>query len=186
MQAAERLGDLWWNNKENAISHKLDKLAPASITGELFGMLNHGAILTPGQRDQLAWRKRDLLKVEDKITFFTTWKITMEAQIAAAECTDRAKEAVQRLQQTIDGFRANIKNDLSSMKAASERVQNEVMQMQQKYLKAQEILTTPQFIQAIQNAERMAVALESIQKLTETKISVAVFGGGRTDGHPTV
>jgi SOS-response transcriptional repressor LexA len=65
------------------------------------------------------------------------------------------------------------------MKAASERVQNEVLQMQDKYRKAQDILTTPDFMKAIENAERMAAALEAIQKLTETKVSVAVFGGGK-------
>jgi aminoglycoside phosphotransferase (APT) family kinase protein len=51
--------------------------------------------------------------------------------------------------------------------------------MQDKYRKAQDILTTPDFMKAIENAERMAAALEAIQKLTETKVSVAVFGGGK-------
>jgi hypothetical protein len=68
------------------------------------------------------------------------------------------------------------------MKAASERVQNEVNQMKEKYKQAQAILTTPEFLQAIANAERMAMALEAIQKLTDTKVSVAVFSGGKTAG----
>jgi hypothetical protein len=41
------------------------------------------------------------------------------------------------------------------------------------------MLTSPEFLKAIENAERMASALASIQALTETKVSVAVFAGGK-------
>jgi cell division septum initiation protein DivIVA len=104
----------------------------------------------------------------------------MEIQIAAAESAERAETALSKLKETVDAFRGSVKNDLSSMKAASERVQTEVQQMQQKYKQAQDMLTTPEFMQAIANAERMAAALTAIQALTETKISVAVFGTGKT------
>lgn len=103
----------------------------------------------------------------------------MEAAVAATESAERAEESINRLRGVVNDFRSVIKNDLSSMKAASERVQNEVAQMQEKYKQAQALLTTPDFMRAIENAERMAVALKAIQELTETKISVAVFGGGK-------
>jgi hypothetical protein len=53
--------------------------------------------------------------------------------------------------------------------------------MRDKYKQAQDMLTTPEFMQAIANAERMAAALDSIQKLTDTKVSVAVFSGGKKE-----
>jgi hypothetical protein len=86
---------------------------------------------------------------------------------------------VDTLKKTLVDFRGSIKNDLSSMKAASERVQSEVLQMRDKYKQAQDMLTSPEFLKAIENAERMASALASIQALTETKVSVAVFAGGK-------
>ena len=103
----------------------------------------------------------------------------MEASIAATESTVRAQASVDNLKKTLLDFRGSIKNDLSSMKAASERVQNEVVQMREKYKQAQDLLTTPEFVKAIENAERMASALKAIQALTETKVSVAVFSGGK-------
>jgi hypothetical protein len=51
--------------------------------------------------------------------------------------------------------------------------------MRDKYKQAQDMLTSPEFLKAIENAERMASALASIQALTETKVSVAVFAGGK-------
>ena len=48
-----------------------------------------------------------------------------------------------------------------------------------KYKQAQDLLNSPEFVKAIENAERMAKALEAIQKLNETKVSVAVFSGGK-------
>ena len=109
----------------------------------------------------------------------------MEGLYGSNNCSNSAQAAVDKLKATLVDFRGTVKNDLSSMKAASERVQNEVLQMQDKYRQAQDLLTTPEFMQAIHNAERMATALKAIQELTETKVSVAVFSGGK-NGHPAV
>lgn len=76
-------------------------------------------------------------------------------------------------------FRENTRNDTSSMKAASDRVQSEVSQMTARYEQALRLLNSPEFAQAIVNAERMATALEKISGLSETRLSVAVFSGGR-------
>ncbi|MBK8117472.1 MAG: hypothetical protein IPK44_24605 [Candidatus Accumulibacter sp.] len=51
--------------------------------------------------------------------------------------------------------------------------------MSEKYKAAQEILTSPVMEKAIANAERLAIALKQISELSETKLSVAVFGSGR-------
>lgn len=109
----------------------------------------------------------------------------MEATVAATESAERAEDSINRLRGVVNDFRSVLKNDLSSMKAASERVQNEVLQMHEKYRQAQTLLTTPEFAKAIENAERMATALKAIQELTETKVSVAVFSGGK-NGNPSV
>ena len=174
MQAAE----LWWAGRDESLSTKLDKMAPACF--DISGALNASVVKTASNRDGIGFRS-DVLERDDiaeRMVYFSQWKVSMEASIAATESTLRAQASVDNLKKTLVDFRGSIKNDLTSMKAASERVQTEVLQMRDKYKQAQELLTSSEFVQAIENAERMAKALESIQRLTETKISVAVFSGG--------
>ena len=175
MQAAE----LWWAGRDESLSTKLDKMAPACF--DISGALKAATVKTSSNRDGIGFRadviERD--EIADRMVYYSQWKLTMEASIAATESTLRAQASVDNLRKTLVDFRGTIKNDLSSMKAASERVQSEVLQMRDKYKQAQDLLTSTEFVQAIENAERMAKALESIQRLTETKISVAVFSGGK-------
>lgn len=175
MQAAE----LWWAGRDEALSAKLDKMAPACF--RMDDVLNEAMVKTSANRDGVAWRT-DVLnrdEVAECMVYFSQWKVSMEASIAATESTVRAQSSVDNLRKTLVDFRGAIKNDLTSMKAASERVQAEVVQMRDKYKQAQDMLTSPEFLKAIENAERMASALASIQALTETKVSVAVFAGGK-------
>jgi len=174
-----QVADLWWAGKEEALSTKLDKMAPSCF--RMDEIMNLAMVKTAENRDGIGW-KTEILKhdaVAECMVYFSQWKTSMEASIAATESTVRAQASVDNLKKTLLDFRGSIKNDLSSMKAASERVQNEVLQMREKYKQAQDLLTTPEFVKAIENAERMASALKAIQALTETKVSVAVFSGGK-------
>lgn len=176
-----RAGELWWDGKKEAFDYKLDKLAPSCLTGPIKYVLSHPDVHAQGTRDGVGYRTKNIDLIYDTIVYFNYWRECMETSIAAVESADRAKVAIDKLKQTVDDFRSAIKNDVSSMKAASERVQNEVHQMREKYKQAQDMLTTPEFMQAIANAERMAAALTAIQQLTETKVSVAVFSGGKEE-----
>ena len=106
----------------------------------------------------------------------------MEIEIVATESANRANTSLENLDVTVRKFRERIKNDLSSMKASSDRVQSEVSQMSEKYKAAQEILTSPVMEKAIANAERLAIALKQISELSETKLSIAVFDPGPANG----
>lgn len=99
----------------------------------------------------------------------------MEAQVAATECTERATEAVKKLDLTVDEFTKNLKNDLSSMKSASQRIQDETARMRERYLAAQQILTSPEFNKAIENAERMVAALSALSAMSAVGLSVSVL-----------
>ena len=171
-----QVGELWWAGKEEALSTKLDKMAPSCLS--LDNILDEATVKTSEFRDGVGFKasvfKRD--PVELQLNLYLQWKLGMESSIAATESTQRAQAAVEKLRLSLVDFRGTIKNDLSSMKAASERVQSEVLQMRDRYKQAQDLLISPEFMKAVENAERMAAALDSIQKLTETKISVAVFG----------
>jgi len=178
-------GELWWEGKHEAFSAKLDKMMPASLSAPVQALLSKAAIKPLGDRLGAAWRVGDIRKVEDTIAYLNFWKACMEPSVAAIESAERAQSSIAQLRRTIEDFRGAIKNDMTSMKAASERVQNEVLQMGKAYKQAADILIAPDFKQAIENAERLVTALQAIQQLTSTKVSVAVFSGGK-DGHATV
>lgn len=174
-----RAAELWWNGKEDAFSSKLDKMLPACYHMDDIWMSS--ITKAPNFKEGVGLKASVLeqKEVNECLTYMSLWKLSMESSIVAVEATERAQESIEFLRKTVNEFRNVIKNDLVSMKAASERVQNEVMQMHDKYKQAQSLLTTPDFLKAIENAERMAVALKAIQDLTETKVSVAVFNGGK-------
>lgn len=176
-----QVGELWWMGREEAFGSKLDLMAPACLSMEQAykASIRPSSKFKEGVGFDTSVFEND--HSEQVMVSYSQWKTSMEASIAATESTVRAQASIDKLRATLVDFRGSIKNDLTSMKAASERVQTEVMQMQEKYRQAQAMLTTPEFMQAIQNAERMATALKAIQELTETKVSVAVFGGGRSN-----
>ena len=127
------------------------------------------------------WAVDDIRKMVDSPIFqiCTARGIAMDIEQHAVEVSGAAEEALKSLKAGLDKFRSTIANDLTAIKASGARVQNEVVQMKQAYQAAQAVLTTPDFERAVANAERMAIALKAISELSETKLSVSVFSGGR-------
>jgi hypothetical protein len=127
------------------------------------------------------WKVEDLKKVLDNPihNICIARGIAMDIEQHAVEVSGAAEEALKSLKESLDKFKSTLANDLTAIKAASSRVQNETLQMKQAYQAAQAILTTPEFAQAVLNAERMATALKAIGELSETRLSVAVFGGNQ-------
>lgn len=174
-----RAGELWWDGKEQAFDSKVWKSVPPSL--DIQAIVQSAFMTTGRYRDGAAWDAKTLDDHEELLTLSTIWRTSVEAEIAATESSDRAVNAITGLRKTVQSFKGEIKNDLSSMKAASDRVQSEVMQMGKAYKQAADLLITPEFKQAIENAERLAAALKAIQDLSATKVSVAVFSGGKNE-----
>lgn len=171
-----RAGEFWWNGQYDAFDSKIEKLAPKDLMNACIDITNK-SIVKLDSREGIGFKVSVFHEQESTLYSFKLWKLTMEIHVAATESSDRAISAIGKLKETVDGFRNVVKNDLVSMKAASERVQNEVSQMQSKYRVAVELLTNQDFEKALANAERMAAALQQIQQLSKTKISFAVFEG---------
>jgi len=127
------------------------------------------------------WRVSDIRNMVDSPIFqiCTARGIAMDIEQHAVEVSGTAEEALKSLKAGLDNFKSTLTNDLTAIKASGTRVQNEVLQMKQAYQAAQTVLTTPEFERAVENAERMAIALKAISELSETKLSVSVFSGGR-------
>lgn len=172
-----RAAEFYWQGKLDAFEIAVDKMMPGCFDVRDY-MNGKALVLTGKSRDGVMYRKSYFENAEFKTiaVHHNLWKTAMEMEVVADEATKRATEGLDRMHDAIKNFRANIKNDLTSMKAASDRVQSEVQQMEKRYKDATALLTSHEFEKAIENAERLAKALESIQKLTETKVSFAVFG----------
>lgn len=138
-----------------------------------------------GWRGLVSGRDLDVLEriLESKQSrLYEVETITVDIEDHANEAIEKADAAVEALRKRLDQFRSVIGNDLTSIKAASHRVQVETQAMAKRYQEASEILTSPEFERAISNAERMAVALKAISELSDTKLSVAVFNGSGGEG----
>lgn len=169
------VGEMMWNGQYENVSYWLDKHTPAPY--DFTEVMRAGRVKLRGERVPVGYKASTFKSVGKEIKLFGAWKVSMETNIMADEAANRAAEAVKNLDAVTTAFRANTKNDIASMKAASERVQNEVLRMKDQYIAAQQILTSPDFLMAVANAERLAAALESIHKLQGQRVGFAVFSG---------
>jgi hypothetical protein len=172
-----KLGEAFWMGRHELVTRRLESMAPSCLDGAVF--FQAATIKTGRYRAGIAFDKSAINAYKNSLNpFFLAWRDGMEVHVAATESTERAIQAVKALDATVSDFNKNLKNDLVSMKAASQRIQSESLQMRDRYLEAQAVLTSPEFERAIQNAERMAIALQSLAALSETSLSVSVLAAG--------
>lgn len=97
---------------------------------------------------------------------------TEQAYIEATKTLSEANEAYNKV---LNSFRSTIKNDLASISASGVKVQAETAKMRQAYTDAVTTLTSKEMISAIENAERLATALQAISSLQNHSITFAVL-----------
>jgi len=176
-----KLGEAWWNGRDQAFENELIKHEPPCLDSR--AMMKSAQIVTGMYKEGIAFKASVIKGWQSTLgPYWTTWRLSMEAEIAASESRQRAQASIDSLRETVTKFSAEIKNDLSSMKAASQRVQTEAAQMRERYTQAQAILTSPEFERAIENAERMAVALKSLSELSATNLNVSVLAAATAPG----
>ena len=128
---------------------------------------------------EIATEARDTKKVPEYaypwLLEMRVYRVTEEINTVATEATERALGAMEKLEIVVDKFRANTRNDLASMKAHSDRVQSEVEQMTVSYSKAVQLLTSHEFVAAMQNAERFVAAIKAINELQATRVVLQMF-----------
>ena len=171
-----RAAEFYWAGKLEPFEGWVDRAAAKPL--KLDAALESATVRKSDSREGLAWRA-DIIgnpAVQTVVNEFSFWKACMELEIVAKESSARVEQELQRVKQAVMSFRETTKNDLASLKASSDRVQTETLKMSKQYKEAVDILTSPQFMQAIENAERLATALSAIQNLNQTKLSFAVFG----------
>jgi len=118
-----RAGEAWWQGKADALDWAIAKHSPACLNPE--AIFKAAFTTTNRFKEGSGFKAKVMQDSADHFAYYSSWRLCMETQVAASECADRAVESIQRLKSTVDDFRSVVKNDLTSMKAASERVQND-------------------------------------------------------------
>lgn len=170
-----RAAEAFWLGRDEAFEVAIDRMIPSALRLDVF--FDAAKVKNSAGRDGVAWKADVLQRAKPITAYLSFWKASMETEIVATEAANRAMESLERLDAAAKQFRSVVKNDLTAMKASSDRVQTEVSAMADRYKQATQLLTSEDFERALSNAERMATALKAISELSETKLSVAVFGG---------
>lgn len=93
-----------------------------------------------------------------------------------SSCLASATTAQQQLMESLHAFRSTIKNDLSSISASGERIRDEARKISVGVDAAIKQMAGPEMRAAVENAERLVVALQSIHDLKSTRLAFAVMG----------
>lgn len=94
---------------------------------------------------------------------------TLEGQYEAA------KDLWARYDSKLKDFRSAVKNDIASLEASGRSAFAAVNKIRDAHNKTIEVMNSAEMVQAIENAERLATALERIQALKSHKLTLAVL-----------
>lgn len=167
-----KAGEAWWNGADEHFETKVDNLCPPELN--TLAIADAARQRDGRYRDGLSFKSDILAKHAHIFTQFGIWKVGKMTELASVEATERANTALQKLDEAVKSFRSRVGNDLTSMKAASQRVQTEVQTMSKEYQQACALLNSIEFQTAIVNAERMAAALKTLNEVSAAKINVEV------------
>lgn len=87
---------------------------------------------------------------------------------------DEAEKLWAGYAERLTKFRSEVKNDVASLEASTRKTTEAVQRMVTAYGKVIETLNGPEFLKAVENAERLAVALSSLANLQPHKLTLAV------------
>lgn len=112
----------------------------------------------------------------------TTEKGTfMEVEKAAASAAESVGKVADAYRKSAANLKSDLQNDSASIKASAERIEKEFARVSASVANVSSVLTSPQFAEALANAERLAAALAAIQSLGSGSIAFHVQGASDAD-----
>lgn len=88
---------------------------------------------------------------------------------------DAAKDLWSKYDTKLKDFRSMVRNDIASLEASGQSAFKAVNKIRDAHNKTIEIMNSADMVKAIENAERLADALERIQALKSHKLTLAVL-----------
>lgn len=83
---------------------------------------------------------------------------------------DTAEQLWSNYRDRLKGFRSEVKNDLTSIEAAGRKVTGATERMLSAYGGVLGLLNSPQMVEAVNNAERLAEAMERLSKMSAHRL----------------
>lgn len=148
------------------------------ITGPVSRQLYAGmprAIKCPKHREGIGFRGKDVIRY----SVTTQWAMnTEQALMNVLEQLEGNYEAAallwERYKTRLVDFRSAVKNDVASLDAAAKRSTDATNKMVSAYGHVIEILNSTEMEKAVQNAERLAAAMQALANLQSHKLVLSV------------
>jgi septal ring factor EnvC (AmiA/AmiB activator) len=139
--------------------------------------------VAPGARTGYLYNRDDL----DAVSMIAMWATNTETCFmnVIEELQNNYDEAARlwaAYKQRLHEFRSEIKNDVASLEAAARRTTDSAVKISKAYAEVFAQLNGEEMQRAIENAERLARALDAVAHLQATKLTFAVFGAEGANG----
>ncbi len=99
----------------------------------------------------------------------------MDLETKALQASESVEKIVDRYMERVKGLKGQLQNDATSVKASAERIEKEFGRMNTAMQSTIELMTSPAMCAALENVERMALAIESINALKRTAVRFSVL-----------
>ena len=167
-----------WSENQNGLAwapfpHHIEKKA-IPLFGPQHG-LEGMSVKAPQFREGVG-----ILESDVQSYWVASWRYTfgataMEIKENLSEALVEAEDARERLRKMMVEFRSKTKNDLDSMNALGKQIRKEMNRIQESMNATIDLMTSAPMLEAIENAQRLADALSSIDRLRSSKVSFAII-----------
>lgn len=99
----------------------------------------------------------------------------MDLETKAVESASSVANVVDAYMGRVRDLKSRLQNDSASIKASAERIEKEMARVHQATSTAVNALISPEMERAIENAERLALALQSISETRESTVKFSVI-----------
>ena len=99
----------------------------------------------------------------------------MDLQQAATDAATSVASVVEAYMGRVKALQGTLQNDAASIKASVARIEKEHSRLAMSFAKITDQMNSQEFISAINNAERLASALNSIADLGSSSLTFAVI-----------
>ena len=126
-------------------------------------------------REGYAWERTDIDQIELLVKYATFSEASFMDVISSLKSNyDEANTLWQNYEKKLENFRSMVKNDVTSLEANARKTTDAVHKMNKAYGDAISQMTSKEMQAAIENAERLARAMEALAAVQAQKLTFEI------------
>jgi len=126
-------------------------------------------------REGYAWERTDIDQIELLVKYATFSEASFMDVISSLKSNyDEANTLWQNYEKKLENFRSMVKNDVTSLEANARKTTDAVHKMNKAYGDAISQMTSKEMQVAIENAERLARAMEALAAVQAQKLTFEI------------